>query len=48
MFKPFYNLLYPLTFYEQHSTAIWFYSIIVVIAALGIIPWIIGWVTILT
>jgi len=34
-------------FYERNRTAIWFYGIASVVIGLGIVPWIIGWITII-
>lgn len=34
-------------FYERNRTAIWFYTISTSVIGLGIIPWVVGWYTII-
>jgi len=38
----------PENFYIRNKAAIWFYGAASAIIGLGIVPWIIGWITILS
>jgi len=41
------SCLNQLNFYERNRTAIWFYGIASTVIGLGIVPWVIGWITII-